>query len=97
MRKIYMLPLLAGLFLLTTPAQSANTVVVIPMGRTVNIEAPIEWKGQWLDGANYTEGDGLQYIGSSYICVGNHTASIANAPPNSYGYARSKRRSRQYW
>ena len=61
---------------------AADTVVVIPLGGAVNIEAPIAWQGQWQEGAGYTIGDGLQYLGSSYICTESHTSSIANAPPN---------------
>lgn len=69
--------------LLSSTVYAADTVVVIPLGKTVNIEAPIVWQGEWLEGAEYVTGDGLQYIGSSYICKEAHTASIANAPPNS--------------
>ena len=68
--------------LLSSKTHGADRVVVIPLGTTVNIEAPIKWQDEWMEGAAYKTGDGLQYSGSSYICIQDHTASIANAPPN---------------
>ena len=59
-----------------------DRVVVIPLGSEVNIEAPIKWQGDWMAGASYKAGDGLQDNGSSYICLQGHTASATNAPPN---------------
>lgn len=76
------IPLAVLFVVLTATAYAADTVVIIPLGRTVNIEAPITWQDQWLEGTEYNTGDGLQYTGSSYICTETHTASIANAPPN---------------
>ena len=69
--------------LLSATAYAADTVVVIPLGEEINIEAPIKWKDQWQEGAAYVLGDGLQYEGASYICTQSHAASIDNAPPNS--------------
>ena len=59
-----------------------DRVVVIPLGGDVNIEAPIKWQGEWKEGASYKAGDGLQYNGSSYICLQGHTASTSNSPPS---------------
>ena len=59
-----------------------DRVVVIPLGSEVNIEAPIKWQGEWTEGASYKTGDGLQYNGTSYICLQEHAASTINAPPN---------------
>lgn len=64
-------------------ALTADKVIVVPLGKTVNIDAPIAWQGQWQEGLEYYAGAGLQYLGSSYICIEPNTASIANAPPNS--------------
>lgn len=68
--------------LMVTSVYAADKVIVVPLGKIVNIEAPIEWKGQWGEGVAYNTGDGLQYTGSSYICTQSHIASIANVPPN---------------
>ena len=59
-----------------------DRIVVIPLGAEVNIEAPIKWQGEWTEGASYKTGDGLQYNGSSFICLQGHAASSANTPPN---------------
>ena len=59
-----------------------DRIVVIPLGAEVNIEAPIKWQGEWTEGTLYKTGDGLQYNGSSYICLQGHAASTSNAPPN---------------
>lgn len=73
------------LFVLTVFSSSTNgedKIVVIPLGAEVNIEAPIRWQSEWTGGASYKKGDGLQYNGSSYICLQEHVASTINAPPN---------------
>ena len=36
------------------------------------------WKGQWGQGTSYIKDDVIQYGGSSWICVRQHTASIFN-------------------
>ena len=56
--------------------------MVIPLGADVNIEAPIQWQGEWKEGTSYKTGDGLQHNGSSYICLQGHAASTSNAPPS---------------
>ncbi|WP_446008965.1 hypothetical protein [Candidatus Electrothrix sp.] len=68
--------------MLTAPAVQANKVVVIPLGSTTNIGASIYWTGEWQDGFQYAIGDGMQYGGSSYLCVKDHVSSSANTPPN---------------
>lgn len=75
--------MLLSLIISSATASGEDRVVVIPMMDEVKIEAPIEWKDQWQEGASYIPGDGSQYAGSSYICIESHTASIDNAPPNS--------------
>lgn len=75
--------MLLALTLSSATAFGEDRVVVIPMMDEVKIEAPIEWKDQWQEGASYIPGDGAQYAGSSYICIESHTASVDNAPPNS--------------
>lgn len=82
MKKRISTAVLLTLTLLSATAYGVDTVVVIPLGKTVNIEAPIKWQDQWQEGAAYILGDGLQYAGASYICTEPHTASIANSPPN---------------
>ena len=75
--------MLLSLTILSATAFGEDRVVVIPMMDEIKIGAPIEWKGQWQERASYVPGDGSQYVGSSYICIESHTASIDNAPPNS--------------
>lgn len=82
MKKRISTAVLLTLTLLSATAYGVDTVVVIPLGKTVNIDAPIKWQGQWQEGTAYNIGDGLQYTGASYICTDPHTASIANSPPN---------------
>ena len=83
MKKRISTVMLLALTLSSATAFGEDRVVIIPMMDEVKIEAPIEWKDQWQEGASYIPGDGSQYAGSSYICIESHTASIDNAPPNS--------------
>ena len=76
---------IVALFFMTlfiSEMHAEDRVVVIPLGADVNIEAPIKWQGEWEEGASYKTGDGLQYNGSSYICLQGHTASTSNSPPS---------------
>jgi len=41
----------------------------------------LNWQGPWTDGATYTADDAVQFSGSSYYCLADHTASAANQPP----------------
>ena len=75
--------MLLSLIISSATASGEDRVVIIPMMDEVKIEAPIEWKDHWQEGASYIPGDGSQYAGSSYICIESHTASMDNAPPNS--------------
>ncbi len=66
--------LVAAIFVFITNSATADQVVVVPLGTTVNIDAPIPWKGQWRVGTYYTTGDAVQHNGSSYICIKPHIA-----------------------
>ncbi|MCP4365832.1 MAG: collagen-like protein [Planctomycetes bacterium] len=69
--------------MLTAPAAvQANKVVVVPLGSKTYVGASIFWTGAWRDNFQYVVGDGMQFEGSSYICVKDHVASSANLPPN---------------
>ena len=69
--------------MLTAPAAQAAKVVVVPLGgSTTYIGASIFWTGEWRNNFQYVLGDGMQYGGSSYICVKDHVSSSANLPPN---------------
>ena len=69
--------------MITAPTVQAEKVVVVPlMGKTTYIGASIFWTGDWEGGFEYVLGDGVQYEGSSYICVKQHISSSANVPPN---------------
>lgn len=39
-------------------------------------------KGSWVSGSNYEEGDFVIDDGKYYVCIEDHTSSIANEPPN---------------
>ena len=62
-----------------TAAIAADTVVVIPLGGAKNY---MYWQGPWSADTVYKVGDGVQFDGSSYVCVDAHTASLANSPPS---------------
>ncbi len=76
----------AVLILLSFPSLYAAEVVVIPLGSKTFIEASIYWRGAWEENMQYQVGDAIQYGGSGYLCVENHTSSGANFPPDT-----------QYW
>lgn len=57
-----------------------DRVVVVPLGKTVSIAAPISWQGQWVSGVTYRQGDGVQFNGSSFICTGVHVSTGSNSP-----------------
>jgi hypothetical protein len=42
----------------------------------------ITWKGTWATNQNYQLYDAVQFNGSSYICIQNHTSAISNQPPD---------------
>ncbi len=68
--------------MLTASAVQAEKVVVVPLMGTTNIGASIFWTGEWKSGYQYAIGDGMQYEGSSYICVKDHESSSSSIPPN---------------
>ena len=58
-------------------ALAANKVVVIPLGGATNMY----WQGEWTAGTEYKVGHGVQYEGSSYVCIKTHEATVQNLPP----------------
>lgn len=70
-------------FLFLSTPSFANTVI-IPLGKTTNIQASINWKGEWAGGTDYLEGDAVQYQGSSYLCLQVHTSDGTDYPPHAY-------------
>lgn len=80
--------ILAAAALLVLSASSAYTaeVVVIPLGSKTFIEASIFWRGAWEENVQYQVGDAIQYGGSGYLCIGSHTSTGTNFPPDA-----------QYW
>jgi len=58
---------------------AAQKVVVVPLGGTTEIEASINWKGQWSATELYHNGDGVEFNGSSYLCVGAPACTLT--PP----------------
>ncbi len=73
-----------SLVLLTTTAYATDRVVIVPLGSTTNIEASINWKGEWAESINYLEGDAVQYQGASYLCIQVHASSSFDYPPHAY-------------
>ncbi len=60
---------------------AADKIVVIPLGGAKNF---MYWQGEWsLAGENYKIGDGVQYEGSSFVCVEAHTSSDSTPPLSS--------------
>ena len=68
--------------LCSSPSVFAEKVVIVPLGKTINIEAPINWHGEWKTATNYKEGDGVQFEGNSFICLQTHLSSTSNTPPS---------------
>ncbi len=62
-------------------AIAANTVVVVPLGGAKHY---MYWQGDWATDVPYKIGDGVQYEGSSYVCVKKHDSSSSDAPPSAY-------------
>ncbi len=67
---------------LAAPTVRAEKVVVIPLGSKTYVGASIFWTGAWRGEENfqYAIGDGMQFDGSSYICVKDHESSLALIP-----------------
>ena len=40
------------------------------------------WRGTWALGEEYNVYDAVQYEGSSYICIQDHTSEASNSPPD---------------
>ncbi|MCW5203636.1 hypothetical protein VU02_01670 [Desulfobulbus sp. N2] len=68
--------------MLTASAVQAEKVVVVPLGSKTYIGASIFWTGEWKSGYQYAIGDGMQYEGSSYLCLKDHVSASSNIPPN---------------
>ena len=59
-------------------AQTDVRVVVVPM---FGDDAAAKWLGDWEADTEYKEGDIVEFAGSSYISLTDHTADISNIPP----------------
>lgn len=75
-----------ALIVLSASSLYAAEVVVVPLGSKTFIEASIFWRGAWEENVQYQIGDAIQYGGSGYLCIGDHTSSGTNFPPDA-----------QYW
>ena len=73
---------LSSLVMTASNAQSEK-VVVVPLGSKTFIEASIYWIGAWQENMIYKLGDAIQYDGSSYLCIQDHTSSSAILPTDS--------------
>lgn len=40
----------------------------------------LDWQGDWVTSTAYVVNDGVSYNGSSYICIGDHTAGATTEP-----------------
>lgn len=81
-RYLFSMVLYLGTLVLTATTIRAEKVVVIPLMGATNNGASIAWAGEWQDDFQYVIGDGMQFNGSSYICIKDHLSSSSNVPPN---------------
>jgi len=65
---------------LSSVSAAQTRVVVIPL---MGDDAESTWRGSWVTDFQYSEGDLVEFDGSSYIAVLNHRSSLANIPPSS--------------
>lgn len=70
---------LSALALLMIFTNAQPGIVVVPIVKKV----AISWAGAWDTDQAYKKGDGIQYHGSSYLCLQDHTSSPTAAPPAS--------------
>lgn len=62
-----------------TIVNAQNKVVIIPL---FGDDAASKWRGEWDDSISYQTGDIIEFDGSSYIALINHTSSLASIPPS---------------
>lgn len=64
-----------------TPVEGADWQLFLLQPEVPLIEAAgVNWRGQWVTGTVYTVDDAVEYRGSAWICLANHT-SEASGPP----------------
>ena len=85
-----------SIFILVTilfSAVSTSAENVTPRGDTIIKEVPrivfipfsgkkVLWRGEWNTGILYHQGDAVQFDGSSYYCINDHTSTVADNPPD---------------
>jgi len=49
----------------------------------------LDWKGTWINGAEYKLDDVVEYSGSSYVCIQPHNTSLAGNPSTEATYWES--------
>ena len=76
----FLFQLFLAFYIFSSTAIAADKVVVIPLGGAKNY---IYWQGNWSVDTFYKVGDGIQYEGSSYICVDAHQSTVSTSPPSS--------------
>ncbi len=61
----------------STVIQETTRIAFIPfMGKKVL------WKGDWVAGSAYRQGDAVQFDGSSYYCTQSHVSTATDFPPD---------------
>jgi hypothetical protein len=73
------LAVLAILLCVSTAHAQKTRVVVVPL---FGDDAASKWRGEWGDSISYQTGDIIEFDGSSYIALINHTSSLASIPPS---------------
>ena len=82
-KKTALTALCLATLILTAPAVQAATAKVVRIDSSARFdEAPIHWAGEWATSNEYKTGDGVQYLGNSYICLRTHNSETGNAPAN---------------
>ncbi len=73
---------LSAVLLFAVPsAQTADRVVVVPLGSSSDLSS--DWKGDWTTDTYYESGTFVQFNGSSYVCTTGHTSSNPDDPGSS--------------
>lgn len=68
---------------LATSVCAAEKVVVIPMfGDDAAASIVANWLSGWEADIEYKKDDMVQFDGSSYIAIADHTSSVSNIPPD---------------
>ncbi len=79
MKKRIVKTAITALCFLAPAMAAAAQVVVIPLGSAQHY---MYWQGTWNAAAIYKIGDGVQYNGSSYVCVQGHQSNGGSYPPS---------------